>query len=124
MRSRLGTVLGIKMQDVEEEEQAEEVDVPFWDEVDDSNVIYGEERDGMKTVQAGTLNKLVENLTNEKQHDMTYVKTFLLTYQSFTTPEKLLDKLIQRSRVPKSLDMGEEEYVKLKTVIHLRIGME
>merc|ERR1712130_545197 len=38
--------------------------------------------------------------------DMNRMKTFITTYRSFTTPEVLLDKLIQRYHVPES--SGEE----------------
>ena len=75
----------------------------------------------INTVSAGTLNKLVVQLTNEKGEgstqcttafyssltkeellttriliDLDFVKTFLLTYQSFTTAFVLLRKLIER----------------------------
>ncbi|KYR00579.1 Ras guanine nucleotide exchange factor [Tieghemostelium lacteum] len=53
-----------------------------------------------KIIKAASLNKLVIILTPEKNHDMEFTKTFLLTYQSFTTPEKLLQKLVQRYHVP------------------------
>lgn len=47
-------------------------------------------------VKAGTLNKLVERLTSAKSHDYMYVKTFLLTYQSFSTPSRFFQKLEER----------------------------
>jgi hypothetical protein len=45
---------------------------------------------------AGSLNKLVEALTSDTQYDNRFLKTFITTYQSFTTPAKLFDKLLQR----------------------------
>lgn len=50
----------------------------------------------VEQVKAGTLNKLVERLTSAKGHDYMYVKTFLLTYQSFTTPTMFFQKLEER----------------------------
>lgn len=52
------------------------------------------------TVRAASLNKLIEILTNEK-NDMNFCRAFLATYRSFTVPEVLLEKLIQRFHVPK-----------------------
>eukprot|EP01097_Dermamoeba_algensis_P006799 TRINITY_DN4237_c0_g1_i1.p1 TRINITY_DN4237_c0_g1~~TRINITY_DN4237_c0_g1_i1.p1 ORF type:complete len:396 (-),score=88.60 TRINITY_DN4237_c0_g1_i1:844-2031(-) len=50
-----------------------------------------------KVVLYATLNKLVECLTSERLSDMlNFRRVFFMTYQSFTTTEKLLLKLIQR----------------------------
>eukprot|EP00005_Dracoamoeba_jomungandri_P012234 CAMPEP_0174267954 /NCGR_PEP_ID=MMETSP0439-20130205/35551_1 /TAXON_ID=0 /ORGANISM="Stereomyxa ramosa, Strain Chinc5" /LENGTH=1811 /DNA_ID=CAMNT_0015355801 /DNA_START=40 /DNA_END=5472 /DNA_ORIENTATION=+ len=75
------------------------------------NIIYGtkkvKEVGGNQTVQkivAATLNKLIVKMTpcNEYQ-DLKFMETFLLTYQSFTTPEIFLDKLIERYSPPEDL---------------------
>ncbi len=47
-------------------------------------------------VQAGTVNRLIEHLTNAKIHDLTYMKHFLLTYQAFVTPKIFFAKLVKR----------------------------
>ena len=47
-------------------------------------------------VQAGTVNRLIEHLTSSKIHDLTFMKTFLLTYQAFITPKIFFSKLEQR----------------------------
>lgn len=59
-------------------------------------------------------------LSNDILLDMEYVKTFLLTYQSFTTPAKLLQKLIQRYHVPIKEGLSEEDMRKISTPIQLR----
>lgn len=66
-----------------------------------------------KVILAASLNRLVQLLTNEKDKvsglfpsftslilDILFMKTFLYTYQSFTTPDTLLKKLIERYHVP------------------------
>jgi len=90
-------------------------DVNIWDEPDEkTQLLEGSE------MKAGTLNKLVTKLTSEKEPgidyldftfsfhdshsttlsslrvDIPFMKTFLMTYQSFATPQKLLSKLIER----------------------------
>ncbi|KAF2074404.1 hypothetical protein CYY_004300 [Polysphondylium violaceum] len=99
----------------------EEDDVNIWTEFDISSNVKNEwiSDEGSKTgryvPRAGTLNKLVESLTQDKQYDISrFTKTFLLTYQSFTNPWKLMEKLIQRYTVP-------EEKNDLKAKIQLRV---
>ncbi|EGC37703.1 hypothetical protein DICPUDRAFT_46357 [Dictyostelium purpureum] len=73
-------------------------------------------------VKAASLNKLVILLTPENNHDLEYTKTFLLTYQSFTTPEILLEKLIQRYHVPQKPGQSIEEWKKSAVPIQLRVA--
>jgi len=67
-----------------------------------------EPRDGgapsVYSVRYATLNRLVELLTTkvpeqETEHEK-FTMVFLTTYQSFTTPESLMRKLVERFRVP------------------------
>jgi len=51
----------------------------------------------IEALQAGTLNRLVIELTSESEFfELSYVPTFFYTYRSFTSPEQLLQKLSQR----------------------------
>ncbi|KAM9312977.1 ral guanine nucleotide dissociation stimulator-like 3 [Gastrophryne carolinensis] len=51
----------------------------------------------VRSLRAGTLQKLVENLLVEYQGtDPSYVPTFLCTYRAFTTAEKVLELLLDR----------------------------
>ncbi|GAM22694.1 hypothetical protein SAMD00019534_058690 [Acytostelium subglobosum LB1] len=75
----------------------------------------------IKAIKAASLNKLVILLTPEKNHDLEYAKTFLLTYQSFTTNEKLLQKLIQRYQVPQRPGQSDDEWKKIAIPIQLRV---
>ena len=78
--------------------------VNIWEEPPSSseNVTYeaAEDADGEPVLTAATLNKLVEALTNEEKVDTNFFNTFLLTYQSFTTADIFLNKLMQRFNVP------------------------
>lgn len=54
--------------------------------------------------------------------DLNYVKTFLLTYRSFTTPEILLKKIIERYHVPRPVNAAFEDFERnIKRPIQLRV---
>ncbi|KAJ5078864.1 ras guanine nucleotide exchange factor i-related [Anaeramoeba ignava] len=100
-----------------EDEDAKE-DVYIWKEPNDSesNLLLTEQNE----IKAANLNKLVEKLTSQPNYGVT-IDTFLMTYQSFTSPKKLLAKLIQRYHVPKSPNENEDEYLKRKKVIQIKV---
>lgn len=81
-----------------------EDDVDIWDEKEDSrkNIVRGKDDNGKPIIRAANLNKLVQVLTmdRDKAPDAVYLKTFFYTYQSFTSPETLLKKLVQKYHVP------------------------
>ena len=47
-------------------------------------------------LKAGNLNLLVQALTSDKNLDNQFLKTFITTYRSFSTPWKLFSKLAER----------------------------
>lgn len=53
--------------------------------------------------------------------DLEFVKTFLYTYQSFSTPERLLKKLIERYNVVRPLGMSLKEFSVMKQTIQARV---
>jgi len=65
---------------------------------------------------SGNLNSLVLQLTSVESFDSSFQKSFITTYRSFTTPEKLWSKLLERYRIPDS-------YKKDKTQIQLRVAI-
>jgi len=94
-------------------------DVNIWDEPQKEgvNVVFVEgevvSKGGERPIRLGTLNQLVTRLTNENKPDLTFVKTFITTYQSITTPEVVLNKIIQRYQVPVTEDSQEWRNQKL-----------
>eukprot|EP00002_Diphylleia_rotans_P026747 TRINITY_DN534_c1_g3_i2.p1 TRINITY_DN534_c1_g3~~TRINITY_DN534_c1_g3_i2.p1 ORF type:complete len:1016 (-),score=233.74 TRINITY_DN534_c1_g3_i2:791-3838(-) len=78
-------------------------DVNIWDEPADSpsNIVMYNGTNG-ESIKLATLNKLVERLLPQKTSNVTYMKTFITTYRSFTTPEMLLRKIRQRYNIPRS----------------------
>lgn len=76
-------------------------DTNIWAEKKDSegNILF--ERDGDRVeVKAGTLNQLVMRLTNDVEAEQDFIQTFLICYRSFTTPEELFHKLMERFNIP------------------------
>lgn len=78
---------------------------------------------------SATLNRLIVKLTSESAVDVAFMKSFLATYQSFTTPEELWGKLLERYFVPAKSDnpafseLSDEAYKQQLTLpIHLRVA--
>ncbi|KNC49777.1 cell division control protein [Thecamonas trahens ATCC 50062] len=79
-------------------EDADEVAV--WAEVGRSETNWREEVvDGELVLSAASLNQLVLKLT-DLDGDLAFQETFLLTYESFTDASTVMDKLVERFRVP------------------------
>ncbi len=53
--------------------------------------------------------------------DIEFVKTFLLTYQSFATPDKLLRKLIERYNVVLPEGMPRSQFGHIRQTIQARV---
>ena len=89
----------------------------IWDEPEDKNIVYT--KDLKKKVKAASLNKLVLELTSEKNYDRNFLVTFLATYQSFSTPSQLLQKLVERFNIPLSAKLSPA----IASQIRLRVAI-
>eukprot|EP01114_Cavostelium_apophysatum_P014905 TRINITY_DN3971_c0_g1_i2.p1 TRINITY_DN3971_c0_g1~~TRINITY_DN3971_c0_g1_i2.p1 ORF type:complete len:622 (-),score=142.26 TRINITY_DN3971_c0_g1_i2:1171-3003(-) len=88
-----------------------------WDEPEDhdENIKVGVSNSGTSIILSATLNKLIERLTIEKDHDhLQLMKVFIYTYQSFATPRVFLEKLIDRYHVPKTYSKEQAKNIQLK----------
>jgi hypothetical protein len=98
------------------------LNVNIWDEPSTPEQIQYT-KDNLNIASA-TLNKLVEKLTEEKSGNIDYlsfVKTFLLTYPSFTTSLILFKKLKERYHVPLKKFKNFEEFDKMRLFIQIRV---
>eukprot|EP01102_Stenamoeba_stenopodia_P006360 TRINITY_DN1744_c0_g3_i1.p1 TRINITY_DN1744_c0_g3~~TRINITY_DN1744_c0_g3_i1.p1 ORF type:complete len:906 (-),score=236.37 TRINITY_DN1744_c0_g3_i1:10-2727(-) len=83
-------------------EQIEESSLDGAIELEEENspdLVQIKNEDGTITVKGGTVRKLIEKLTSAGAIDPDYLTAFLLTYRSFTTPNVLLDELIERYNI-------------------------
>eukprot|EP01104_Vermistella_antarctica_P005909 TRINITY_DN16657_c0_g1_i1.p1 TRINITY_DN16657_c0_g1~~TRINITY_DN16657_c0_g1_i1.p1 ORF type:complete len:1049 (+),score=228.63 TRINITY_DN16657_c0_g1_i1:400-3546(+) len=69
-------------------------EINIWDEPADNpdNIVLKEDQ----RIKYANLNKLVENLTSPKSHDLKYMKTFITTYRSFTSSDVFVHKMMER----------------------------
>ncbi|KZS90545.1 ras GEF [Sistotremastrum niveocremeum HHB9708] len=66
-------------------------------------------------VRAGTLSALIERLTDHEYRDASYIRTFLLTFKSFTTPDTVIDHIIARFNTPQPEGLTEEQHNQWKS---------
>lgn len=67
------------------------------------NIVFEEQAENssdVPLVRGGVLLKLVERLTYHTYVDTRFMKTFMMTYRDFTTPQELHDLLIERFNIP------------------------
>ncbi|KAI9143512.1 ras guanine nucleotide exchange factor domain-containing protein [Paraphysoderma sedebokerense] len=102
----------------------------IWKEGPDhaSNVVFasgGDDPDKELKIASATLNKIVEKLTMADVSDFgsytSFVQTVLLTFHSFTTPEVLLRKLIERYHVPRMPSQTFKDFQRDRANVQSRV---
>jgi hypothetical protein len=91
----------------------------IWDEPHGVEFVHYDSESGA-VLRAGTLNKLVERLTSETGIDKAYEEAFVMTFQSFTTAEELLTKLIERFRVPPDREESIIRKIQMRVCLAMR----
>jgi len=77
-------------------------------------------------VTIGTLNKLVHTLTSDLNLNQTFLKTFITTYRSFTTPWKLFQKLLERYDIPvdRFTDLKRASQIRLRVSVVVKYWVD
>ncbi|KAL6042255.1 Son of sevenless 1 [Balamuthia mandrillaris] len=92
----------------------------IWEEEDSAQTVIlsqekgNEEENDSSGITAATLNKLVSYLTAADTHDIRFMKAIMMTYPSFTNPERLLSKLIERYNVPEGYSAAHVKKVQFR----------
>ncbi|EGC33276.1 hypothetical protein DICPUDRAFT_49010 [Dictyostelium purpureum] len=109
-----------------EEEHNDQMDefnkVNIWEEPFDSTTIICDP-DNPGQIRAATLNKLLEQATNNIEKDRELMNILLMTYMSFSTSDILLDKLVERYNVPDH-EKDQKSVVQLHTIVFLKNWLE
>jgi hypothetical protein len=63
-------------------------------------------------------------LTSPTYYNNNFLKTFVVTASSFTTPAKLLDKLLERYDVPKTLEKRERDMIQMRVAVLIKYWVE
>ena len=100
----------------------------FWDEIRDEKIngFYNLEFKEDNTLKGASLVKIIEFLTSPDEIEPNFLDTFLHTYRSFTTPEILLQKLIERFKTPEQSpykDKTQKEWEAMINLIKIRTGI-
>eukprot|EP01091_Cochliopodium_minus_P017438 TRINITY_DN6834_c0_g1_i1.p1 TRINITY_DN6834_c0_g1~~TRINITY_DN6834_c0_g1_i1.p1 ORF type:complete len:1435 (-),score=545.22 TRINITY_DN6834_c0_g1_i1:180-4484(-) len=71
--------------------------------------------DDKDNLMFGTINEIIESVTNTERINLKMMRSFMFTYRSFITPKRLLRKLEERYNVPPLIPE------KIKTAIKVRV---
>lgn len=66
-------------------------------------------------LKMASVNQLIRKLTSEVESDVVFLKCFLMTYQSFISPSRLLNKLMERFDVPEDVESEASKAMKIKS---------
>jgi len=92
-------------------------DKNIWEDCEQAEKQIKYDESDPKVIIGASLNKLIAILTSVDDYDTKFLHTFITTYQSFTTPYKLFEKLLERYNVPNNVDE------KVKNAIRLRVSV-
>ncbi|KAJ3178181.1 Son of sevenless 2 [Geranomyces variabilis] len=121
---QLGPLPPLSPEEIKQQQLAA-LEANIWEEDGNHNIQMTKDAAGVFVIGSGTLNKLIERLTDEKGEGtsqyLEYVRTFLLTYQSFATGAIVLRKLTERYHAPRNRKATFASYDHFRLTIQLRV---
>lgn len=108
--------------------------INIWEEPEGEEYIIFDGDQKEKTIRAASLNKLVIELTSEETYgtvrihlthypEPDFLNAFLITYRSFVQPEELFQKLLERYRVPPTVNASKKK-VQVRVCIFIKRWIE
>eukprot|EP00026_Physarum_polycephalum_P004430 Phypoly_transcript_04449.p1 GENE.Phypoly_transcript_04449~~Phypoly_transcript_04449.p1 ORF type:complete len:609 (+),score=93.89 Phypoly_transcript_04449:107-1933(+) len=89
------------------------------DEAFCSTIVYADDK--RKIVESATVDQLIYLLAGNNAPDKDFISQFLRTHHRFVDSKEFLQKLINRYNLPAAQNISEEEYIKKKKIVQVRI---
>ena len=108
-------------------EDDEENDCNIWLEPADcnDNITFEKNKEhAIQNIETATFNKLVERVTSMAEYDLDFVNVFIMMYKAFTTDEKLWQKLLERFRVPDTIDAMDKQKIQMRVCVFIKNWIE
>ncbi|EDR27667.1 ras guanine nucleotide exchange factor, slime mold, putative [Entamoeba dispar SAW760] len=92
----------------------------FWNEIESQDKPKVITKKDSKSINAGSLNRIIETLTSPDFSDLFFRRTFFYSFPSFAKAKEVVDLLITRYLVPDNIPKEKATLIKRRVVIALK----